>query len=627
MGKLLWLDLSSSQIDTEEIAEDVLHDYIGGYGLGARLLYDRIPACADPLGPDSILGFLTGPLTGTTALIGSRYVVVGKSPKTGTWGDANSGGYFGPELKFAGYDGILVRGISPDPVYLLIEDDNAELRDASDLWGMRLMELERALRKRHGERVRVCSIGPAGEQVSLLAAVMNDYHRAAGRSGLGALMGSKRLKAIVVRGEKEVPVADAEGLRRLRAKYLREYDEDAYALFRDEGTCGITAESAYSGDSPVKNWGGIGVRDFGDDVADKISDDSVLAYQQRKFNCYRCPLGCGGVVKLEHGPFALDQANDYQGYKPEYETLAAFGSMLLNDNLGSIIKANEICNDYGLDTISTGSTVAFAIECREQGLLSERDVDGLDLRWGNAEAIVALTRKIARREGVGELLADGIVAAATRIGEDAWEYAIEVGGEELPMHDPRFWPGTATAYILDGTPGRHTQGSEMLPPPGLGLPEHDKYEYSGKAENHRKLVNLTHVMNSAGICLFAYMTFYIQSLPDQLSAVTGWKYSLEDLYPIGERIGTLRHLFNLREGLNPLLRRIPDRMVGVPPQDEGPLEGVTVDYRTQIREYLELIGWDPKTTVPSADSLRVLGLDELVDEAANFQVPAAEGWG
>lgn len=627
MGKLLWLDLSSGEIGTEEIAEEVLHDYIGGYGLGARLLYDRIPARADSVGPDNILGFLTGPLTGTTALIGSRYVVVGKSPKTGTWGDANSGGYFGPELKFAGYDGILVRGISPHPVYILIEDDNAELRDASDLWGLKVTELERALCERHGEKVRVCSIGPAGEKVSLLAAVMTDHHRAAGRSGLGALMGSKRLKAIVVRGDQKVPVAEAEGLRKLRAKYLRKRDEGTYALFHDAGTCDVMAEFTLKGDTPVRNWEGIGVRDFGEGVVEKISDDSVLAYQQRKYNCYRCPLGCGGIVKLDHGPFALDQANEYLGYKPEYETLAAFGSLLLNDNLESIIKANEICNDYGLDTISTGATVAFAIECREQGLLSQGDVEKLDLRWGSPDAIVALTGRIARREGVGELLADGVAAAAARIGKDAWEYAIDVGAEEVPMHDPRFWPALATTYILDGTPGRHTQGSEMLPPYGLELPEHDKYEYSGKAENHRKLVNLTHAVNSSGICLFAYLTFHIQSLPDQLSAVTGWKYSLDDLYLIGERIATLRHLFNLREGLNPLSHRIPGRIVGEPPQDEGPTEGVTVDYRTQIREYLELLGWDPGTTVPSADSLRALGLGELEDEVADFRVPVAEGHG
>jgi aldehyde:ferredoxin oxidoreductase len=611
----------------EQVGDQTLHDYIGGYGLGARLLYDWIPAGADPLGPDNVLGFLTGPLTGTPALIGSRYVVVGKSPKTRGWGDANSGGYLGPELKFAGYDGVLARGVSPKPVYLLIDHGQARLCDATELWGMKVAAVERQLRARHGDKARICCVGPGGEAASLLAGIINDGGRAAARSGLGAVMGAKRLKAIVARGEQEVPLASEARLKELRGQYLRgPRDEGSFDIFSQSGTCATTVGNAYSGDSPVRNWGGVGERDFGS-ASEKLDGDSVLAHQRKKFACWRCPMGCGGIVELSQGRFALTPENEYLGHKPEYETLGAFGTLLLNDDVESIIKANEICNEYGLDTISVGAVVGFAIECRENGLLSRQDVDGLDLRWGNADAIVALTDKIARREGVGALLADGIAAAAARIGASALPYAIEVGGEELAMHDPKFNPGIATTYILDATPGRHTQGTCMVPPFQLNLPDPGKYTYSGKADKSRKLINLSHVMNAAGLCWFGYLTYPVESLPEQLSAATGWDYTLDDLYLIGERIATIRHLFNLREGLNPLLRRVPERMVGQPPQDTGPLAGVTVDYRTQIREYLEAVGWDARTTVPSAEALRALGLDDLAAQVSAFSVPAADGYG
>jgi aldehyde:ferredoxin oxidoreductase len=624
VGRILSVDLDSGQMRDEQVDDQTLHETIGGYGVGARLLYDRIPAGADALGPDNVLGFLTGPLTGTPAVIGSRYVVVGKSPKTLGWGDANSGGYFGPELKFAGYDGVLLRGVAPEPVYLLVEHGQARLCDATDLWGTKVAALERELRARHGEKVRICSVGPAGEAVSFLSCIINDGGRAAARSGLGAVMGAKRLKAIVVRGEQKVPLADEARMKELRSQYLRgPRDEGCYSSFSQSGTCASTVGNAYSGDSPVRNWGGVGSRDFGS-AAGRLDGDIVLAHQRKKFACWRCPLGCGGIVKLSQGRFALAPENEYLGHKPEYETMGAFGTMLLNDDVESIIKANEICNEYGMDTISTGAVVAFAVECRENGLLSRQDVDGLDLRWGNADAIVALTDKIARREGVGELLADGIAAAVARIGEKSLPYAIEVGGEELAMHDPKFTPGIATTYILDPTPGRHTQGTCMAPPFQLDLPDPDKYTYTGKPERTRKLINLSHVMNAAGICWFGYLTYPVESLPEQLSAATGWEYTLDDLYPIGERIATIRHLFNLREGLNPLLRRVPERMVGQPPQDAGPLAGVTVDYQTQIREYLEAVGWDARTTVPSAEALRALGLDEMVAQVSKFRVPATD---
>jgi len=580
-----------------------------------------MPAGADPLGPDNMLGFLTGPLTGTPAIIGSRFVVVAKSPNTGTWGDANCGGFFGPHLKFAGFDGILFSGIAEKPVYLYVEEGTAELRDASDLWGMDVSDLEDLLKERHGSEAEVASIGTAGEKKSLMACIMNDKERAAGRSGLGAVMGSKRLKAIVVKGSADVPIADPDRLRIMRRDYLKSR-AGAYDGLHDLGTCGGTSDCAQSGDSPVKNWGGSGLGDFPRQQSDKIGGEECVALDgYEPYGCWHCPIRCGGKVKQDSGPFAL-QKNDGVGHKPEYETLCMFGTNLLNDDLASIVRINEICNNSGLDTISVGATVGYVIECYEHGLLTQDECDGLEMTWGNAASIVTMTAKIAAREGVGDILADGIKLAWERLGKIGTEYAVHVGGEEVPAHDPKFTPGLATTYLLDATPGRHTQGGELVIPVGLDLDEHDKYVYTGTAENHWMLVNTMHVVNAAGLCMFGYMSFDIHSLPDQLSAVTGWDYDLEEVYRAGMRIGTIRHAFNLREGHNPLTRNVPGRLVGEPPLTEGNVKGITVDYRTLHREYLEACGWDVHTTVPSESSLRDLVMQFLISDAQALDVPS-----
>jgi aldehyde:ferredoxin oxidoreductase len=618
MGKILDVDLSDGTLRVASLDEALCRRYIGGYGLGARLLYDRIPPAADPLGPANILGFMTGPLTGTPALIGSRFVVIGKSPKTNTWGDANCGGRFGPHLKFAGYDGILFRGIAEQPVYLFIDEGEAELREARHLWGKNVAELEELLTAEHGRETQIASIGVAGEKRSLSSCVITEQGRSAGRSGLGALMGSKNLKAVAVKGEMRVPVADEEAIKELRRQYIKK-PGGAYKSLRDYGTCGGTAASARSGDSPVRNWAGAGPVDFPQDHAEKISDDSVIALQKTRYGCWQCPISCGGRVKLSTGRYALSPAKNFIDHKPEYETLWAFGTNLLNDNLESIVKANEICNEYGLDTISVGASIAFAMECYEHGLVTSAEANGLDLSWGNDDAIVALTERIARREGLGELLADGVRVAAARIGHGAERYAIHVQGEELPGHDPRFMPGLAMTYLLDATPGRHTQGGELLPPPGIRVRgTKKKYAYKGKAEDHYKLMTSLHVVNAAGLCMFGYLTYHVDSIAKQLTAVTGWEYGLDDIYETGMRIATMRHLFNLREGHNPLTRNVPGRMIGDPPLDAGRLKGITIDHETMIREFLEFVDWDSRTSVPSEESLRRLGMEFVLDDLPGF---------
>jgi aldehyde:ferredoxin oxidoreductase len=607
MGKMLFVDLTKGALKDEMLEEKFCRDFIGGYGFGARILFSRQKAGVDPLGPDNILGIITGPLTGTPTLSGTRYTVVGKSPLTGTWGDANSGGDFGPNLKFAGYDGIFFTGISNKPVYLFIEDGHAELRDASNLWGKDTFETEDILKGELGEEVKVVSIGPSGEKLSLIACPVNNKGRAPGRSGLGAVMGSKKLKAVAVLGTMEIPIADMKLAKELRRKYLGELTGELPDLFRDYGTPGITAESGLSGDSPVKNWGGVGVVDFPD--IDPIDGDPVIALQSKKYACWRCPFGCGGHMKA-----GTEYKYEAGAHKPEYETLSAFGSMCLNNNLESIIMTNDICNRYGLDTISAGCTIAFAIECYENGLITKVDTDGIELNWGNHQAIVTMTEKLAKREGFGDILADGVKVASEKLGKGTDQYAMHIQGQEVPMHDPKFGFHMATTYRLDPTPARHCQGSEDCVPINPPMPDFDSKSFSGRGEVHKIGSNLQHICNCIGMCQFMYMCIPAHAITEFMRAVTGWDVTMDELLKTGERISNLRQAFNLREGLNPLQFKVPNRVLGRPPQKEGPLAGVTVDEETLVKDYLTAMDWDIKTAKPSKKKLLDLELDDIARE-------------
>ncbi len=606
MGKLLFVDLTRGTCQEETLGEELGRDFMGGYGIGARILYERTKPKADPLGPDNMLGFMTGPLTGTPAIPSGRFVVVGKSPLTGTWGDANCGGDFGPNLKFAGFDGVFFSGVSPAPIYLHIENGKPELKDASKLWGKNCLDTEDALKEAHGRTASVACIGPAGEQMSLLSCIINDKGRAAGRSGLGAVMGSRKLKALAVKGEMKVPMADEEKAKELRRKWITRGKGD-FETFRDYGTCGITESSALSGDSPVKNWTGSGPDDFS--TAKRISDDTVIAEQERKYGCWHCPISCGGHMKARPGRARVC-------HKPEYETLCMAGTLCLNDDLESIIRFNDICNACGLDTISVGSAAAFAIECYENGILSKKDCDGLELRWGNGDAIVALADKIARREGIGALLADGVRRAAAKIGRGAEQFAVHAQGQEVPAHDPRFIPALGVTYRLDATPGRHTQGGRgwLMGVDFLSDERSNKYDFTNTGEVQKDAMNMLHIVNAAGLCLFGYSSYPAQYIPEFLTAVTGWEYDLDKCLAVGERIANMRHIFNLREGLNPLKFDVNPRIVGKPPLKAGPLANVTIDDDTMNREYLEAMDWDTTTTRPSAKKLQELGLSQLARE-------------
>lgn len=593
-GKLLFVDLSTGEMREESPDDSLYRDYIGGYGLGARILYDRMKPGVDPLGPDNMLGLLTGPLTGTPTPTGARYVAVAKSPLTGGWGDANSGGKFGPILKFAGYDGVFFTGISEKPVYLSLENGKAELKDASELWGKNTYETEEALRNKHGAAAEVACIGPFGENMSLISCIVTEKGSVAGRSGVGAVMGSKRLKAVVAVGDEgNIELADRERIMEARKKHLdalRTPRPGGGMSFLDSfhtyGTTGLTAISAHSGDSPIKNWGGIGVVDLPD--VSTLTGEASVANLDKRFGCWHCPIACKAFLK-EGKIYDYPAGNR----RPEYETQATFGLLCLNNNTESIEMVNHICNSYGIDTISGGCIVAFAIECYENGILNKADTDGIDLSWGNHKAIVDITWKIARREGLGDILADGVKVAAEKIGKGADEYAIHIGGQEIGMHDPKlFGMGGETAmarYQLEATPGRHTQ-------------------------NFGPASFSTHIINAVGCCLFGFMGPTTQHISEYMTGATGLERTMDELLKCGERIAVIRHLFNLREGINPLDRTVPPRVSGNPPQKEGPLANVSVDARQQAYWALGALNWDMNTTKPKKQKLLELGMEKEAAE-------------
>jgi len=529
----------------------------------------------------------------------------GQSPLTGTWGDANSGGDFGPYLKFSGYDAVFFTGSNDQPVYLFIDDGKVELREANHLWGKDTAETEALLQAELGRDTRVACIGPSGERLALISCIINARGRAAGRSGLGAVMGAKKLKAVAVKGRQIIPLAHKSKLEEARRKHMGQFAGQV-ELFRQFGTCGNMADLVRIGDAPAKNWNGS-VVDFPN--AGAISDQSVISLQKRKYGCWRCPVACGGMMKAGIGEYKYAAGAS----KPEYETLAAFGSLCLNDNLDSIIKVNDICNRYGLDTISAGATIAFAIECYENGLITDSDTGGIELKWGNHQAIVALTEKLARRDGLGDILADGARVAAGRVGKGAEQFAIHIHGQEVPMHDPKRFMSYAATY-LDATPARHTQGSEgYRPASGLEFPHYDRKPFGGRGEAHRMGSNLAHVVNCAGTCLFGYMFMDFDALPESLSLVTGRDYSLDDLMKLGERIANMRQAFNIREGISVSDFKVPDRVLGRPPLESGPLAGRNVDIETLSRDYFVAMDWHPDSGKPSRNKLLELQLTDVAE--------------
>ena len=611
-GKILNVNLSSGEITPEELPEQMYKDYLGGYGIGARLLFDRIPQGADALGPDNVLGLMPGLMTGTP-IFGNRFIAVCKSPSTGGWGDANCGGDFGPYLKFAGWDGILMYGQSDKPVYILIDDDKVTIEDASEYWGAGAIDVENRFKEKYGKKTSVAVIGQSGEQLSLISGICNEHGRLAARSGVGAVMGSKKVKAVVVKSTRQMILQHDKDARALMRTSLDEFATPLRDFFRTFGTTGITAGSAHSGDSPVQNWGGVGQEVFAD--VDGLTGPVVNDKMEKKYACWHCPLACGAEsVESDNAKYPYP----HHTHRPEYETMASFGTMNLINDLDALTYANHLCNEYGLDTIGAGCTISFAIECYENGILTKEDTEGLELNWGADEAMIELLHKIGRRDpGIGDLLADGTKVAAEKIGNGSEQYAIQIGGQELPMHDPKLQPEYYTTYKLDPTPARHTQyeGNSTFSGPEFPKAPADFKDYENRGEHHKGAAEYMHVTNAAGMCMFIMMAAPTDRFPEWINQVTGWGITGEELQAAGERIANLRLAFSLREGDVPVKRDVNDRIYGGGEwqQKVGPLDGVTLDVKTLEEDFLRACEWDAETMTPSRGKLESLGLTDVAE--------------
>ena len=618
-GRMLFVDLSKHSIQEVELPEEMCRQFIGGYGFGIRVLYEQMKPRVDPLGKDNMLGFVVGALTGTTVPGSGRYGVVTKSPLTGAWCESNAGGTFGPELKTAGFDAVFFKGVSPRPVYLLIQDGKAELRDASGLWGKETYETEDRIHRETGDsRLKVTSIGPAGEVKSLLAGIVNEKGRIAARGGVGAVMGSKLLKAIAVKGgAKKIPIGDRVKLKEATNRFLSIVKSSEFGKgLTAAGTGGAVSFLVSIGDSPVKNWRLTGTDSM--PTANKLDSGNMDKYKKRGYACQACPIRCGAIIEQKEGPFAIPG----EVHRPEYETLAALGTLLVNDNQEAVIKANDLCNRYGIDTISTGTAIAFAMECYENELLGKHDTDGLDLTWGNAEVIVALTEKIARRDGFGAVLADGPTKAAERIGRGSERFSMAVRGKGLPFHDPRMSPAGGTAFIADANPGHHMNsqvigmlenGASLGADAALQVPKLDPFsDFDKKGSIYATGAAYQLLMDVSGLCALFAVNTQPPAVAELLAGVTGWDLSWDEALRTGRRILTLRQAFNAREGITPDQVDLPSRIKEEPlPVKSG--APPKIDFKALKEGYFTEMGWDIKTGMPSRGTLEALGLAELVN--------------
>ena len=652
MGKILKVNLTTGEFQEEIIPDEVYEQVLSGIGIGAYVLYKNIPENCDPLGPDNMLGFTAGLLTGTHTFMSGRWMAMAKSPATGTWCDANGGGTFAPQIKKCGYDGIFISGISPKPVYLYVGKKGPELRDASHVWGTGALAAEKKLTEEcmDGKRVpRIALIGESGEKLSKISGIVNDYGRIAARGGLGAVMGSKNLKAVVLNGVRRVRYSDPEKMKELTKDFAKKVQSTNFpnlltqkvvnfgvhqgtrskkaapsdslplmsGVTKKWGTIAGTQTAIIQGDAPIKNWAGDNT-EFTARDGKNFNADKVLKREYEKYHCYACSMGCGGKVKMSD----LGKGEFKSGHKPEYETMATLGPLCMNKDADAVIYMNEMLNDAGMDTISAGATVGFAIECFENGLLTKKDTNGLELTWGNTDAIVETIKLMIKREGIGDLLADGTKAAAEKIGGKAADYAIHAGGLEPGAHDPRVTPGLGLGYSADAIPGRHTQccnhyGELKLWERVSWAPEEKErpveHDFNITLESgiqgmgalaYRILIDVS------GVCLIIGETGCTNyKLFDYMDAATGWNKNADYYMDIGRRVLTLRQMFNVKQGVKPIDNLLHKRMGS--PLSAGPTKGRSVDFEAQTKYYWEAMGFD-KDGIPTQETIKKYGLDTLV---------------
>ncbi len=616
-GKILRVDLEKESIRVEEPQEFLYCRFLGGGTLALSYLLKELKPKTDPLGPENILVFSGSVISGTPATGLSRFSVAAKSPLTGGFGEAEAGGWWIPELKFAGFDAIVIKGRAQRPVYLWIHDGEAELRDASQFWGKFSKEAQEEIRKELGDdRIRIALIGPAGEKLVRVSCILNELKHVNGRNGLGAVMGSKNLKAIAVRGRKRMEVADAESVKRL-TKWLRDTYEEPYFSIGNLGTSRVTTMLSEQGILPTLNF-----REGSFAEAEAISGETMAkTILVKRGTCYGCFVRCKREVQVGE-PYFVDPV--YGG--PEYETVAAFGSMCGIGDLKAISKANQLSNAYGLDTISTGGLISFAMECYEKGILTKGDTAGLDLRFGNVEGMMRMVEMIGKREGLGDILAEGICPAAEKFGKGAERFAIHVKGMPVPFHEPRGKAGVGMGYAVSATGPDHMEyphdpfwateaGISLLRPLGIFEPV-DVFDLGPqKIRIFVYLQQYWNLLNSLGVCMFTAKPFGPQTLNgivDYVKAVTGWETSLFDLLKVGERHANMARIFNLREGFTARDDTLPDRFFQ--PMEGGTLKGKKIDreqFSKALETYYEMMGWDSETGVPKRGKLAELDLDWL----------------
>ena len=595
-GKLLTVDFSANQIGLRELDEGMAETYIGGRGLAARLLYDNIKPKSDPLSVDNRLLFITGPAAGTLIPTSGRYGVGAKSPLTGGLSLGYAGGHFASQIKYAGYDGIMLWGQSRGPVYLVVDDDKVEIKDASHLWGKSTLDTEEALKAELGHGFEIASIGPAGENLVSYASINNEQH-VVGRGGQGAVMGFMRLKAVAVRGTGKVVMA-ASGKEAIDGAFFLHKtirDNPIRAGFRDVGTTGMLDPVNEIAAQPSYNFSKSQFPHVS-----KVNADNMRPWFTRFESCAGCPVCCGSITKFE-----LD-GKEYVTERIEHQTIGALATQTGVFDLPRVFEAHDWCDRMGVDTISAGISMAWAMECFEQGLLSESETDGLRLNFGNADVLKPLIVKIAKKEGIGALLAKGVRAASKELGRGSEKYAMHVKGLEMPGYDPRGFFGMALNLATTARGADHnkafTIAAEFL---GV-LGDYDRFAYDGKAELVKRMQDSTVIIDSIIMCMFTVdLGIGVDLYAKAINLVTGMEVDGDDVYTIGDRVNTLERMFNLREGVSPAEDRLPERFAKEPGSDP---EKHTVEVDRMLPEYYSLRGWDSKG-VPTVEHLQKLGID------------------
>lgn len=609
VGKILLIDLTARKVETQTLPDALYKKYLMGSGMGARLLTDLGDLAADPFDPRNPLVIMPGMFAGTTIPGGTRTSFVSKSPLTGIWGEATVGGTWGSEFRCCGYDGLVILGAASSPVYLWINNDHVEIRSAEKVWGKDTYDAGDHLLVETDPKAKVAAIGQAGENLVRFAAVMVEgrHARAAGRTGMGAVMGSKQLKAIVVRGTRGVPVYNPTGLMGWAFKKTNEMPAK-FGMFTVYGTSGSIEVHEERGGLPIKNfqdghWPAGAAKISGKTIHEK--------YDVKSSSCSGCPVHCWQHVTIE----GEDGVRTNVGHNPEYETLGAFGAMCLNEDLPSVIRANELCNRYGLDTISTGNSIAFAMEAYERGLISKADTGGLEIAWGDGNAILTLVEQIAFKQELGGLLADGSFAAARKIGGDAEKLTITVKGLEFPMHDPRAFWSMGINYATGARGACHLEGLPFIVETGVPMPE---FGYNaklnpritdGKALLAARMHSLMAIYNGLGACKFYARAFSPTPLTEALNNLTGWKWTWEDLMQAGDRIFNLKRLYNTRLGVTRQDDQLPHRILTQEKRGRDLPNIPPAAFEKMLSEYYEVRGWTPDGQ-PTEKTLRALGLME-----------------